>query len=218
VRVDKERPLPDTARQRAEMLRLLERFGIRDSRVLEAIARVPREEFVEPSDRDVAYGDHALAIGEGQTISQPYVVARMTELLATRPEHKVLEVGTGSGYQAAVLAELVRQVISIERHAALADAARDRLERLGYRNVRDIPADASLGYPPEAPYDRILITAATPRIEPALAQQLTPDGLIVAPIGDLDLQELVVRDARGREERHGPVRFVPLRGQAGFRG
>jgi protein-L-isoaspartate(D-aspartate) O-methyltransferase len=200
------------------MLRLLERFGIRDRRVLEAMARVPRDEFVEASDRDVAYGDHALAIGEGQTISQPYVVARMTELLATRPEHKVLEVGTGSGYQAAVLAELVREVISIERHAALADAARDRLERLGYRNVRVIHADASLGYPPEAPYDRILITAATPRLDPALAQQLTPDGLIVAPIGDLDLQELIVRDARGREERHGPVRFVPLRGQAGFRG
>jgi protein-L-isoaspartate(D-aspartate) O-methyltransferase len=200
------------------MLRLLERFGIRDRRVLEAMARVPRDEFVEASDRDVAYGDHALAIGEGQTISQPYVVARMTELLATRPEHKVLEVGTGSGYQAAVLAELVREVISIERHAALAEAARDRLERLGYRNVRVIHADASLGYPPEAPYDRILITAATPRLDPALAQQLTPDGLIVAPIGDLDLQELSVRDARGREQRHGPVRFVPLRGQAGFRG
>jgi protein-L-isoaspartate(D-aspartate) O-methyltransferase len=200
------------------MLRLLERFGIRDRRVLEAMARVPREEFVAPPDREVAYGDHALAIGEGQTISQPYVVARMTELLATRPEHKVLEVGTGSGYQAAVLAELVREVVSIERHAALADAARDRLERLGYRNVRVIHADASLGYPPEAPYDRILITAASPRLDPALAQQLKADGLIVAPIGDLDLQELIVRDARGREERHGPVRFVPLRGQAGFRG
>ncbi len=217
--VDRDRQLPeDMARRRAEMLRLLERFGIRDRRVLEAMARVPRDEFVEASDRDVAYGDHALAIGEGQTISQPYVVARMTELLATRPEHKVLEVGTGSGYQAAVLAELVREVISIERHAALADAARDRLERLGYRDVRVIHADASLGYPPEATYDRILITAATPRLDPALAQQLTPDGLIVAPIGDLDLQELIVRDARGREERHGPVRFVPLRGQAGFRG
>jgi protein-L-isoaspartate(D-aspartate) O-methyltransferase len=200
------------------MLRLLERFGIRDRRVLEAMARVPREAFVEAADRDVAYGDHALAIGEGQTISQPYVVARMTELLATRPEHKVLEVGTGSGYQAAVLAELVREVITIERHAALADRARDRLERLGYRNVRVVHADASLGYPPEAPFDRILITAATPRLDPALAQQLTPDGLIVAPIGDLDVQELVVRDARGREERHGAVRFVPLRGEAGFRG
>jgi protein-L-isoaspartate(D-aspartate) O-methyltransferase len=200
------------------MVRQLERFGIRDRRVLDAMARVPREEFVGPADRDVAYGDHALQIGEGQTISQPYVVARMTELLATEPEHRVLEVGTGSGYQAAVLAELVREVISIERHASLADAARDRLERLGYRNVRVILADASLGYPTEAPYDRIVITAATPRIDPALAMQLSADGRIVAPIGDLDLQELVVRDARGREEHHGPVRFVPLRGQAGFRG
>jgi protein-L-isoaspartate(D-aspartate) O-methyltransferase len=200
------------------MVRQLERFGIRDRRVLEAMTRVPRDEFVGEADRDVAYGDHALAIAEGQTISQPYVVARMTELLATRPEHRVLEVGTGSGYQAAVLGELVREVISIERHASLADGARDRLERLGYRNVRVINADASLGYPGEAPYDRILVTAATPRIDPTLAQQLTADGRIVAPVGDLDMQELVVRDARGREERHGPVKFVPLRGQAGFRG
>jgi protein-L-isoaspartate(D-aspartate) O-methyltransferase len=208
----------DTPRERAEMVRLLERFGVRDRRVVEAMARVPREEFVASADRDVAYGDHALSIAEGQTISQPYLVARMTELLATRREHRVLEVGTGSGYQAAVLAELVREVISIERHASLADAARDVLQRLGYANVRVINADASLGYPPEAPYDRILITAATPAIAPALVQQLTPDGLVVAPVGHLDLQELVVRDARGREQRHGPVRFVPLRGQAGFRG
>ena len=142
----------------------------------------------------------------------------MTELLATDPDHRVLEVGTGSGYQAAVLGELVRELISIERHASLADAARERLGRLGYANVRVIHADASLGYPPEAPYDRILITAATPAIDPALLQQLTADGRIVAPIGDLDLQELVVRDARGRVEHHGPVRFVPLRGEGGFRG
>jgi len=200
------------------MLRLLERFGIRDRRVLDAMARVPREEFVSPADREIAYGDHALPIGEGQTISQPYVVARMTELLATESDQRILEVGTGSGYQAAVLAELVREVISIERHASLADAARDRLERLGHVNIRVIQADASLGYPPEAPYDRILITAATPAIDPALAQQLTTGGRIVAPIGDLDLQELVVRDARGNEQRHGAVRFVPLRGEAGFRG
>ena len=208
----------ETERRRAEMLRQLGRFGIRDRRVLDAMARVPREEFVSPADRDVAYGDHALAIAEGQTISQPYVVARMTELLATDPEHRVLEVGTGSGYQAAVLAELVREVISIERHASLADAARDRLQRLGYKNVRVIHADASLGYPPEAPYDRILITAATPGIDPALTEQLTADGRIVAPVGDLDVQELVVRDAGGREQRHGAVKFVPLRGEAGFRG
>ena len=200
------------------MLRLLERFGIRDRRVLDAMARVPREEFVSPADREIAYGDHALSIGEGQTISQPYVVARMTELLATEPEHRVLEVGTGSGYQAAVLGELVREVISIERHASLADTARDRLSRLGYANVRVIHADASLGYPLEAPYDRILITAATPAIDPALEHQLTADGRIVAPVGDLDLQELVVRDTSGNEQRHGAVRFVPLRGEAGFRG
>ena len=200
------------------MLRLLERFGIRDRRVLDAMARVPREEFVSSADREIAYGDHALSIGEGQTISQPYVVARMTELLVTEADQRVLEVGTGSGYQAAVLAELVREVVSIERHAPLADAARDRLDRLGYANVRVIHADASLGYPPEAPYDRILVTAATPGIDPALAQQLTAAGRIVAPVGDLDLQELVVRDTRGHEQRYGAVKFVPLRGEAGFRG
>ncbi|MEX2045824.1 MAG: protein-L-isoaspartate(D-aspartate) O-methyltransferase [Chloroflexota bacterium] len=208
----------DVSSGRSEMLSVLQNLGIRDRQVLDAMAGVPREEFVAAGDRDIAYGDHALSIAEGQTISQPYVVARMTELLAPRPEHRVLEVGTGSGYQAAVLAQLVREVISIERHAALADAARDRLARLGYANVRVIHADASLGYPPEAPYDRILITAATPGIDPALSRQLTPDGRIVAPIGGLDLQELVVRDAGGREQRHGPVRFVPLRGEAGFRG
>jgi protein-L-isoaspartate(D-aspartate) O-methyltransferase len=200
------------------MLRLLERFGIRDRRVLDAMARVPREEFVSPADREIAYGDHALSIGEGQTISQPYVVARMTELLLTEPDQRILEVGTGSGYQAAVLAQLVRDVISIERHASLADAARDRLERLGYANARVIHADASLGYPREAPYDGILITAAAPAIDPALAQQLTAGGRIVAPVGALDLQELVVRDARGNEQRYGAVKFVPLRGEAGFRG
>jgi protein-L-isoaspartate(D-aspartate) O-methyltransferase len=201
---------------RAEMVRILRRYGIRDRRVLEAMARVPRDEFVREQDRDVAYGDHALGIGEGQTISQPYVVARMTELLATEPHHRVLEVGTGSGYQAAVLAELVREVVSVERHAALADAARERLEGLGYGNVKVIAADASLGWPTDAPYDRVIVTAASPGIDPALAAQLTSDGRIVAPIGDRDRQELVVRYANGREEDHGPVRFVPLRGQAGF--
>ncbi len=198
------------------MLRLLERAGIRDRHVLEAMARVPRDEFVRSEDRDVAYGDHALGIGQGQTISQPYVVARMTELLATSPEHRVLEVGTGSGYQAAVLAELVREVISVERHGPLADEARERLERLGYGNVKVIHADASLGWAAEAPYDRIIVTAASPGIDPVLAAQLAPGGRIVAPVGDLELQELIVRHDDGREEHHGPVKFVPLRGAAGF--
>ena len=201
---------------RAEMVELLRRLGIRDARVLEAMGRVPREEFVRAQDRDAAYGDHALPIGEGQTISQPYVVARMTELLDVGPTHRVLEVGTGSGYQAAVLGELAREVVSVERHASLADGARERLARLGYANVRVVHADASLGYAEAAPYDRVVVTAASPRIDPALEAQLSPGGLLVAPIGDEETQELVVRDAAGRERRHEPVRFVPLRGRGGF--
>jgi protein-L-isoaspartate(D-aspartate) O-methyltransferase len=201
---------------RDEMVRLLRRMGISDPRVLTAMARVPREELVSEEHREVAYGDHALPIGEGQTISQPYVVARMTELLDVGPGHHVLEVGTGSGYQAAVIAEIASDVVSIERHKPLADRARERLVRLGYTNVRVIHDDASLGYPQEAPYDRIIMTAATPRIDAALAAQLTDDGLLVAPVGDEELQELVVRDAHGHERRYGAVRFVPLRGRAGF--
>jgi protein-L-isoaspartate(D-aspartate) O-methyltransferase len=198
------------------MVELLRRLGIRDERVLAAMSDVPREEFVREADRDVAYGDNALPIGEGQTISQPYVVARMTELLDVALEHHVLEVGTGSGYQAAVLSRLARDVVTVERHRTLADRARELLARLGCDNVRVVTDDASLGYPTDAPYDRIIVTAATPAIEPDLAAQLSPGGLIVAPVGDEDLQELVVRDARGNERRHGAVRFVPLRGRAGF--
>ena len=201
---------------RADMVAQLRRLGIRDDRVLEAMGRVPREEFVRDSDRDVAYGDHALPIGEGQTISQPYVVARMTELLEVEPTDHVLEVGTGSGYQAAVLGELARDVVSVERHRALADAARERLARLGRTNVRVVHADASLGYADAAPFDRILVTAASPGIAPALDAQLAPGGRVVAPVGDEELQELVVRDASGHERRHGAVRFVPLRGRGGF--
>jgi protein-L-isoaspartate(D-aspartate) O-methyltransferase len=204
-------------RERAQMALDLMRMGIRDERVLAAIAKVPRERFVREEDREVAYGDHALAIDEGQTISQPFVVARMTELLEVGPEHRVLEVGTGSGYQAAVLAELARDVVSVERHAALAERARQLLAELGYGNARVIAADASAGYPPDAPYDRILVTAASPGISPELARQLAPDGRIVAPVGDEEMQHLVVRHADGHETRHGAVKFVPLRGRAGFR-
>jgi len=201
---------------RDEMVRHLRRLGIGDPRVLHAMSRVPREEFVRGVDRDRAYGDHALPIGEGQTISQPYVVARMTELLDPGTDDHVLEVGTGSGYQAAVLGELAGDVVTVERHRALAERARQTLARLGYANVRVFHDDASLGRPDDAPYDRIIVTAATPAIDPALVAQLADDGRIVAPVGDEDLQELVVRDARGREQHHGAVRFVPLRGRAGF--
>lgn len=201
---------------RDEMIRQLRRLGISDPRVLHAMSKVPREEFVRDVDRDVAYGDHALPIGEGQTISQPYVVARMTELLDPGTDDHVLEVGTGSGYQAAVLGELAGDVVTVERHRALADRAREILARLGYDNVHVIHDDASLGRPEDAPYDRIIVTAATPAIDPSLVAQLADEGRIVAPVGDEELQELIVRDVHGREDRHGAVRFVPLRGRAGF--
>jgi protein-L-isoaspartate(D-aspartate) O-methyltransferase len=204
-------------RARAEMVRDLMRMGVRDERVLAAMAKVPRDRFVREEDQDVAYGDHALAIAEGQTISQPYVVARMSELLEVGPEDHVLEVGTGSGYQAAVLGELARDVVSVERHAALAERARELLTELMYQNVRVIAADASAGYPPDAPYDRILVTAASPGISSELVRQLAPGGRIVAPVGDEEMQHLVVRHPDGRETRHGAVKFVPLRGRAGFR-
>jgi protein-L-isoaspartate(D-aspartate) O-methyltransferase len=198
------------------MVRDLRRMGIKDERVLAAMAKVPRELFVRLEDQDVAYGDHALGIAEGQTISQPYVVARMTELLQVDSAHHVLEVGTGSGYQAAVLAELAQDVVTVERHASLADRASALLTELGFVNVRVVAGDASIGYPLESPYDRILVTAASPGIAPEIVRQCSPSGLIVAPVGDQDMQHLVVRYPDGRETRHGAVKFVPLRGRAGF--
>jgi protein-L-isoaspartate(D-aspartate) O-methyltransferase len=206
----------DYERERAQMVRDLERMGIRDQRVLAAMGQVPRERFVREEDRDIAYGDHALGIGEAQTISQPYVVARMTELLEVGPDHHVLEVGTGSGYQAAVLALLAKDVVTVERHHSLAERARRLLAELGHTNVRVVAADASAGYSEEAPYDRIIVTAATPGISPELVRQCAPGGRIVAPVGDEDMQHLVVHHPNGRETRHGAVKFVPLRGRAGF--
>ncbi|TMD51869.1 MAG: protein-L-isoaspartate(D-aspartate) O-methyltransferase [Chloroflexi bacterium] len=206
----------DFQSERDLMVRDLRRMGIKDERVLAAMAKVPRELFVRQEDVDVAYGDHALGIPEGQTISQPYVVARMTELLNVDSMHHVLEVGTGSGYQAAVLAELARDVVTVERHTVLADRANTLLAELGYENVKVVAGDASTGYPPDAPYDRILVTAASPGIAPELVRQCAPDGRIVAPVGDQEMQHLVVRYPDGHETRHGAVKFVPLRGRAGF--
>jgi protein-L-isoaspartate(D-aspartate) O-methyltransferase len=181
------------------------------------MAAIPRERFVPPGLLDQAYEDRALPIGEGQTVSQPWVVARMTELIDPRPADHVLEVGTGSGYQAAVLSRLVRDVVSVERHAALAETAEARLRELGIENVRVVTGDASAGYAADAPYDRIIVTAAGPAIHPDLAAQVAPGGRIVAPVGSERAQELVVRHADGREEHHGGVQFVPLIGRAGFR-
>ena len=203
--------------RRARLVRHLELNGIRDRRVLDAIGRVPRERFVPAELADEAYEDRALPIGDGQTISQPFVVAKMTELLDPRPDDHVLDVGGGSGYQAAVLAELVRDVVSVERHPALAAAEAARLDALGYRNVRVVHGDASTGYADGAPYDKIIVAAAAPSLHAELVAQCAAHGRIVAPVGPRDGQVLIVRHGDGRIEHAGPVGFVPLLGEGGFR-
>jgi protein-L-isoaspartate(D-aspartate) O-methyltransferase len=210
---------PDYSRRRAALVEHLRREGIRDERVLAAIGSVPRERFVPPELAEEAYDDRALPIDWGQTISQPFVVARMTELLATGPEHRVLEIGTGSGYQTAILARLVAEVISIERHAELADAARRRLEELGVTNVRIVAGDGTGGYAEGAPYERILVTAATPSLPNPLVEQCARGGRIVAPVGGRDLQQLIVYVRQDGLEPHAveAVKFVPLIGKHGFR-
>jgi len=191
----------------------MRRRGICDERVLDAMARVPRHLFTAGRDRDQAYEDHPLPIGEEQTISQPFIVALMLELLALTPDDKVLEVGTGSGYVTGLLAELTAQVISIERHAALAERARALLQQLGYRNVTVIMGDGSQGYEPAAPYDAILVSAAAPVVPAPLLAQLAEGGRMVIPVGPPEAQQLqVIRRENGgihtilRES----CRFVPL--------
>lgn len=199
----------------------LRRRGIRDERVLAVMDRVPRHRFVPRGSEHHAYHDQPLSIGLGQTISQPYMVARMTELLRPRRGMRVLEVGTGSGYQAAVLGELAAQVFTIERHAALAANARQILEELGYDNVQVLVGDGSLGLPAEAPFDGILVAAAAPHPPPALEGQLTLGGRLVIPVGDSFQQtlQLVVRTRTGVRRRNVlECRFVPLVGEEGYGG
>jgi protein-L-isoaspartate(D-aspartate) O-methyltransferase len=187
--------------------------GIIDSRVLDAILRVPRHEFVADSSRDAAYEDHPLPIGEGQTISQPYVVAVMLELLQFTGNEKVLEVGTGSGYVTALLSHLAAQVFSLERYADLAATAADTLARLGYTNVRVLTGDGSLGFAHEAPFDAILVSAAAESIPRALVEQLRDGGRMVIPVGPFAGQQLnFIRKIDGEPHisRLEPVRFVPL--------
>jgi len=199
----------------------IEREGIRDPRVLEAMGRVPREVFVTLTDREHAYADQAMPIGEGQTISQPFMVALMTESLELTGDERVLEVGTGSGYQAAILGELAREVISIERMPRLADEARQRLAALGYRNVEVQVGDGSIGYAPGAPYDAILVAAGAPRVPEALKAQLADGGRMAIPVGPHGHQELnIVRRDGDRfvlSIRDGCV-FVPLVGEEGWPG
>jgi protein-L-isoaspartate(D-aspartate) O-methyltransferase len=195
--------------------------GVRDERVLAAIGRVPREAFIRAGLRSSAYADDALPIEAGQTISQPYIVARMTELLAVGPGDRVLEVGTGSGYQAAVLAELGCRVVTVERHDELAVAARERLERLAYGDRVEVRVgDGSVGDAGGAPWRGILVAAAAPRVPEALRRQLDPTGgRLVLPVGSRDRQELIVVEREGdrwHERSDGPVVFVPLIGEGGF--
>jgi protein-L-isoaspartate(D-aspartate) O-methyltransferase len=193
----------------------IEARGIRDPLTLAALRRVPRHLFVPPSVRAHAYGDHPLPIGHDQTISQPYIVAFMTEALSLKGGETVLEVGTGSGYQAAVLAEIVARVCTIEIVEPLAEEARERLKDLGFGNVEVRAGDGYLGWPERAPFDGILVTAAAPRIPEPLKQQLKDGGRLVIPVGDRD-QELIVLTRRGagyEERRVLPVRFVPMTGK-----
>jgi len=189
--------------------------GVVDARVLAALGSVPRHAFVPASERAHAYEDRALSIGHGQTISQPYVVALMTELAAPRAGARVLEVGTGSGYQAAVLAELGAEVYSIEIVAPLARRAAATLAQLGYDRVRVRRGDGYRGWPEAAPFEAILVTAAAPQVPPALLAQLAPGGRLVIPVGDAEQQlEVHTRTAEGFEVRRVvPVRFVPMTGE-----
>jgi protein-L-isoaspartate(D-aspartate) O-methyltransferase len=197
-----------------EFLLGLRRHGIMDAGVLRAMDEVPREHFVTASHADIAYADQALPIACGQTISQPYVVAYMTEHLAVAPGHRVLEVGTGSGYQAAILSRLCREVVSIERYRTLADAARIRLTTLGYTNVEVVPGDGLAGAPDKMPFDRIIVTAAAEAIPPALVEQLGEGGVMMLPLGPHNDAQVLVKLTKTpqglqRENLIG-VRFVPL--------
>jgi protein-L-isoaspartate(D-aspartate) O-methyltransferase len=183
-------------RERDRMVQQVQARGVADARVLEAMRRVPRHRFVDEALQDQAYGDHPLPIGDGQTISQPFIVARMTELLGLAGREKVLEIGTGCGYQAAVLAELAGRVCSVERLPRLAARARQTLESLGYTNVWVRTANGTFGWPDEAPFDRILVAAGGPSVPPPLFEQLAEGGRMVMPVGPADSQKLSVIEKR----------------------
>jgi len=194
--------------------------GVRDRGVIEAMLNVPRHLFVPAPYREEAYNDYPLSIGRGQTISQPYMVAVMTEALELKGDEKVLEIGTGSGYQTAVLAEIVSEVFTIERDPLLAERARELLESLGYRNIHFRVGDGTLGWPEEAPFDRIIVTAAAPSIPKPLKAQLRVGGIIVIPVGGRYGQTLVkgkkLSDGNMEIEELFECAFVPLVGEYGF--
>ena len=212
----------DFAAQREAMVeRQLRRRGIRDDRILDAFRAVPREAFVSDDSADAAYGDHPLPIEAGQTISQPYIVALMIEAAEVRPGGRVLEVGSGSGYAAAVISRIAERVVGVERQPELVEVARERLERLGDDNIDILEGDGTKGCPDEAPFDAILAAASGSHVPEPLLGQLAPGGRIVMPIGDPGaVQELVKvtkqEDGILRQENLGAVRFVPLIGEEGW--
>jgi protein-L-isoaspartate(D-aspartate) O-methyltransferase len=205
---------------REDMVRAqLEERGIQDTDVLDAMVKVPRHRFVADALRTRAYGDHALPIGAGQTISQPFMVALMTQALQLSGGEKILEIGTGSGYQTAILAEFTPRLFSIERNADLARSAAVRLRELGYSNVILKTGDGSLGWPEHAPFDRILVTAGAPDLPVPLFEQLAEGGLLVIPIGDRECQvlEVVTKDkGKALARRLVDCTFVPLLGKEGW--
>jgi protein-L-isoaspartate(D-aspartate) O-methyltransferase len=199
--------------------RQLSRRGIEGQRVLDAMGRVPREHFVRAEDRDRAYDDAPLSIGHGQTISQPYMVALICDVADVRAGDRILDIGTGSGYQAAVLAELGAEVHTIERISELAEQARENLDAAGYESVDVRVGDGSLGLPDAAPFEAITVAAAAPDLPSALYEQLAPRGRLVVPVGDPESQrlQLVIRSPEGPAvARSVPCRFVPLLGAEGF--
>ncbi|HNL85683.1 MAG: protein-L-isoaspartate(D-aspartate) O-methyltransferase [Methanomicrobiales archaeon] len=209
----------ESARERMVATQIAAR-GVGDEQVLAAMRRVPRHLFVPAEVRGSAYSDYPLPIGHGQTISQPYIVAMMTSLLQIQPDDHLLEIGSGSGYQAAVLGILAREVISIERIPEVAQLARKNLADAGITNVTVVIGDGTLGFPGGAPYDGVLITAATPSIPSPLVEQLAEGGRLVAPVGSRDLQELVRLTRKGHDltrESFGGVVFVPLLGEHGWK-
>lgn len=210
---------PRAEERRIMVERQIAARGICDPRVLAAMLEIPRHLFVPSRYDRAAYDDNPLPIGSGQTISQPYIVALMTELLHPKATDAVLEIGTGSGYQAAILSRLVRRLTTIERIPTVADRARANLKSIGVSNVVVIEGDGTLGFPGNAPYEGIIITAATPEVPRPLIGQLADGGILVAPVGGHDIQDLISFQKKGgllKQESHGGVRFVPLIGQYGW--